>query len=175
MPTFPDLTSLQSEVDGEALTLPVRGTAYTFSGRISIETGLRLTRIREEINLYAQALARGEQPDPDMEMLDDARETKMIRDLIGSDNLAAMQADGVTWPELKHIGETLLAWHLSGADAALTAWVGTGGDARPPAEADSSSSPPKKSRSGSTKTTSPRSKAATGRASAGRKSSTRGA
>lgn len=172
MPTFPDLDRFLSEAADEPLVLPIRGRRYTFTAAIPIEAGLRLTRAREEVEKYARALASGEQPDPDLTLLDDASEAVLLRQLIGPDNLAKMEADGITWPEARRVGLTLMAWHLAGPDAALAAWQGQieAGDARPPVNS-SSSSDLRTSPSGSTTTRSHSFGSSRRRRSGGRRSS----
>lgn len=172
MTTFPDLSSFLESVNGTPLTLPINGHDYTFGRDIPIKAGIRMARLREELGDFVNRLARGEEPDPSTELLDDTSETQLVLDLIGKDNLALLEERGERWPTIQRLGASLIAWHLNGPEAALLAWQG-GENVPPPAS--SSSKPPRTSRSGSTTSKKPSSAKPKPRKSGGKTSSKRGA
>ncbi len=131
MPTFPDLARFQQSLNKEPLDLPIGGKVYSFSPDIPADDGLQIMRLREETSKFTLAIIAGQKPNPNDELLDDASEALLIRNLLG-DRLAEMEADGIKWPEIERAGKTLIAWHVFGADQALATWTG-GGDADPPA------------------------------------------
>lgn len=147
MPTFPDLARFQQSVKREPIVLPVRGKEYSFPPDIPLDTGLTITRLREEVNKFTLAVLANQQPNPNAELLDDASEAKLILDLIGPETWAQMQTDGLTWADAEQVGRTLIAWHLYGEDRARAVW--SGGEDGPPAQG-SSSAPRTTSQRGST-------------------------
>jgi hypothetical protein len=164
VPTFPDLARFEQSRAREPLTLPIKGKTYTFPVDIPADTGLTITRLREEVQAFTLATLAGQRPNPNAELLDDARESTLILDLIGAETWEQMKADGLKWPDIEHAGKTLIAWHVYDEDRALAVW--TGGEADPPAEG-SSSRPPTTSRRGSTTSSSRSSKRRKRRGSAG--------
>lgn len=132
MPTFPASARHQAEVNREPLQLPVHGKTYSFPVALPLRTGLTITRLREEVQAFTLATLAGQKPNPNAELLDDARHSKLICDLIGEATLAEMAADGLPWDEVERVGNTLIAWHMHGEDSALRVWTGGDGD-NPPA------------------------------------------
>jgi hypothetical protein len=130
MPTFPASSRHQAEVNNEPLTLPVGDKTYSFPVALPFRTGLTITRLREEMQAFTLATLAGHRPNPNAELLDDARESKLIRDLIGEATLAEMEADGLLWSDVERVGKTLIAWHVFDEDRALAVW--TGGDEQDP-------------------------------------------
>lgn len=150
MPTFPEAARHHAEVNREPLVLPVRGKKYSFPVDLPLDTGLTITRLREEVQAFTLAVLAGSKPNPNAELLDDARHSKLIVDLIGAATLAEMVADKLPWSEAERVGNTLIAWHMYGEDRALATWNG-GGDDNPPAggpETGPKNSPPTSTTSG---------------------------
>lgn len=169
MTTFPELDASTAEANGETLNLPIRGKTYSFSSSLPMRRGIQIARMREETARLVRAKRDGDDSsvtpsEASRVELSDESEIQMYLDLIGEDNRAAMETDGVTWPEMLHIGSTLFAWHFGGEGAARIAWEAKpGGDADPPADPPASSGGRKTSRSSSTKSKSSSSKAAASR------------
>lgn len=156
MTTFPELDAATAEAAGETLNLPVRGKTYSFSSSLPMRRGIQIARMREETARLVRAKRDGDDSssvtpsEASRVELSDESEIQMYLDLIGEDNRAAMETDGVTWPEMLHIGSTLFAWHFGGEGAARIAWEAKpGGDADPPADPPASSGGRKTSRSSS--------------------------
>lgn len=183
MTTFPALRHALAEATGEPLTLTLSDrVAYTFTRSFSIAAGLHMQRLNAVYRQIEDSHLPADATEADMLAALDPEEAKWIKgerdehalyiDLIGASNFAAMQAAGLPWAEMEHVGQTLLAWHVTGAAAALAMWQrgeAVGSDRRPPAGGSSTpptTSPKSSTRKNSTSTSPPRS--------SGRKSSTRG-
>lgn len=179
MTTFPDLSAYEDETTDEHLVLPINGREYRFSPSIPMSRGIWITRVREESRRYGDAIrdarakltkqldrdptsdelrrhldTHGPKPRSDLDMTD-AQELDLYLDLIGDEQRAAMEADGVTWQQLIQVGSTLFAWYIAGRDAALRVWTRgkiEDGDVNPPAEPSAPSGQPRTSPSSSTKT-----------------------
>ncbi|ACU35582.1 DUF7426 family protein [Actinosynnema mirum] len=138
MPTFPDLATFRSEMEGEPLVLPVNGVTYSFPASIPARTALALVTARA----IAQRVTAGEMVDPAEIASNEAHAGQVLDDLLAPE-LDRMLANGLTQTDLNAVGETLMAWHMGGADMALNRWQGKlpGGDARPPALSASSQQP----------------------------------
>lgn len=144
MASFPELRAFRVETGADTIELPVGGRVYSWTRtKLSISAGLDLVVMREELVRFTRRLADGDDVDMATELntplLDPARERTFMLDLIG-DQRVQMEADGVSWGELTHVGQTLLTWHLTGPDAAMIVWlqgrtpdeVAAGDDAGPP-------------------------------------------
>lgn len=167
MSTFPELRAFRSEVDGDPLVLPIRGTEYAFSKSIPMRAGIMLVEAQA---IVKSAAAEGREPDE--QPFTAADEQQLRRDLIG-DQWDRLLADGVHAAEVEHVYRTLVTWHLSGEDAARLVWTdGQGNDASPPAS--SASTARTTSRSSSTRKTSRASKPKAAARSGGATSSRRG-
>lgn len=110
------------ELLDDTLTLPAGGKLYTICAP-SAETGLRTQAM---VQAAAAAAQNGEGDAADAEVLNDAGERDLYRDVLG-DVHDEMIADGVSWPELKHCAITATIWIAAGTEQAETYWK-TGGD-----------------------------------------------
>ena len=112
------------------LVLPIHGKQYSFPGEISARSWLRLQM------LYAS-------PDPEQEAFSDEEEASLRAEMFGEAE-AEMVADGCTTSQLRVAFYTLLAYHMSGMDAAESVWAARG-EAPAPNRATRRSRPPAKS------------------------------
>ncbi|MFF5142525.1 hypothetical protein ACFY6U_22820 [Streptomyces sp. NPDC013157] len=103
----------------DSLSLPIKGKVYTVPAP-SAATGLRVQSIMQA------AAAAADGGEVDREMLADAAERDMYRDVLGSAH-AEMVADGVEWPTLKHAAVTAMVWIMQDKDRAEAYW-NSGGD-----------------------------------------------
>jgi hypothetical protein len=165
MSTFPELSGFKSEVDGDKLTLPIRGVEYRFSKSIPMRLGLALTEAREQTRAIAEAVNAGAEPEVPA-ALASLSEHEVMRALIG-DQWQRMLDDGVLDTEFRHVYMVLFTWHMGGEDAAMRVWTGEvgEGDARPPARSSS------KARTTSRSTSTRKPSASTGRRASGGKTS----
>ncbi|MBP2331221.1 hypothetical protein JOF56_011606 [Kibdelosporangium banguiense] len=183
MTTFPPLRRLQSEIDGATLDLPLRGKVYSFPMALPIRLGLKMTILQEEARRLEQAKKDGveyEVKDEAREWIEDTRMHELFRELIGETMVARLTADGATWPELIHIGQTLFVFHQSGLEAALFVWQSgeddeaAEGDARPPARKPATRSGSSRQTTSRTSSTRQKPAATKGARSGGATSSKRG-
>lgn len=115
-----------SEFFDPSCRLPWRGKTYVIPP-VSAEVGLRCEAL---LNLAAKA-ARGAQDDGeeidlsdhDRQVLSDAEERDLYSDVLGP-VLEELKADGASWPEIKHIAMTAMAYFTLGEEAAVQAWEG---------------------------------------------------
>jgi hypothetical protein len=105
----------------ETLDLPIRGKVYRFPGEISARSWLLVQRVGEQFQAAARAKAKGEDYSPEAEVLDDTSYAELSAELFGGVD-AEMAADGLTSAHVKLAFATLLAYHLSGRDAAEAVW-----------------------------------------------------
>ncbi len=128
----------------EPIVLPIRGTAYSFPGEISARTWLRLQRVWQTIERAG---------DPDAEAVSDFDEAQLMAEMFGGVD-EQMAADGVTSAEIKRVFVTLMAYHLSGREAAENVWNNSGEAVAPNRAARrhpaTTSTPSRGSRAGST-------------------------
>jgi len=135
MSTFPELRALRSEVEGARLELPIGSEVYRFSKNIPMKLGMALAEAREQTRAIVTAVEAGTEPKvPDS--LENISESEMRRALIG-DQWDRMMADGILVDEFDAVYFTLFTWHMAGEQAALAAWTGEAGGARPPARSGS--------------------------------------
>lgn len=179
MTTFPDLAAYEDEATTEPLVLPINGKQYSFSASIPMARGIHIMRLREEMRRADKARQAGETYEPRRDLdLNDTEEVDLYLDLIGDEQRAAMEADGVSFQQMTHVGATLFAWHLVGRDMALRVWTRgrlEDDDVRPPEqEGSESSDPPKTSPSSSTKAKTKPSATSRGRRSRGATTSSGG-
>jgi hypothetical protein len=164
--TFPPLHRYQSEVDDSTIDLPLRGKVYSFPIALPFEQGLKMTMLREEADRLARAQAAGieyEAKPTSREWVDDLALHELYRELIGPEKCAEFQADGVSWQEVLHVGETLFAFHQAGEQVAMTVWASVEGDGKDSAPAGDARPPSRKpaSRSRSSRSTTSRSSSKT--------------
>lgn len=160
MTTFPQIKAFEDEVAGAAIGLPLRGKVYAFPTALPFELGLKMRVMTEEAHRAAKAVEQGIEyrvKDGARELFGDKQMHEVYRELIGESMLETLVADGVTWPETLHIGETLFLYHTAGLEVALMVWQSAEpaeGDANPPVRrpaARSGSTGRKTSRTSSTK------------------------
>lgn len=162
MTTFPQISRFEREIVGRTIDLPLRGKVYKFPANVSVDLGLKFTVLREETFKLKAAADAGIEYEVDeraRELIDESGESfhDIYFQVIGEERRAELEADGVTWAEIVHIGQTLMFYHTAGPEVALLVWQSyeaDEADARPPA---GPSTPPggsrrrKKSRSSSRK------------------------
>ncbi|GGR80963.1 hypothetical protein GCM10010252_19360 [Streptomyces aureoverticillatus] len=103
----------------ETLVLPIGGRRYVIPPP-SAELGLRVQTI---VQAAAVAANGG---DVDTEILSDAAEGDLFRDVLGSAH-DDMLAHGVKWPALKHAARTAIVWIAQDKATAERVWT-SGGD-----------------------------------------------
>lgn len=139
--SFRDLSEFLSV---EPIVLPIRGKEYSLPGEISARSWLRLQRVWQ---------AMGAASDPGAEAVSDFDEATLMAEMFGGVD-EQMAADGVTSAEIKRVFVTLMAYHLSGRDAAEAAWDNSGEAVAPNRAARrhpaTTSTPSRGSRAGST-------------------------
>ena len=101
--------------------LPIRGKTYEFPGAISARSWLLVQRMGEQFDRARRAEAAGEEYDPDEVAIDDTEEVDLRGELFGPAE-AEMVADGLTSAHLERVFFTLIAYHLSGIEAAEAVW-----------------------------------------------------
>ncbi|ALG07672.1 hypothetical protein AOZ06_13135 [Kibdelosporangium phytohabitans] len=155
---------------------------YSFPVALSFELGRKMRVLQSEIRRFERAKKTDSEytvKDTDREWITETELHEVYLQLIGEPMMERLKADGVTWPEVLHIGETLFAFHQVGLEAALLVWqLADGdsieGDASPPADPPKTTSrSPRRTTSQSTSTKKKRS-ATNARRSNGTTSSTRG-
>jgi hypothetical protein len=142
----------------EPLVLPIRGKEYSFPGSVSARVWLQLQSMSEQMQLQQDAARRGEDYAPDNELVNDTDEAAMRAEMFG-DAEQEMVDDGLSSAHIKAVFFTLIAFHLSGREAAEVVWDAQGGSAapnraqrrsqskkQPPAASRASSSAPRSSR-----------------------------
>jgi hypothetical protein len=128
--------------------LTIRGTRYEFPGEVSGRIWLQLQSISNAMQQAQRAALAGREFDPDQEALSDTNEAEMMREMFGGVE-EQMVADGCSSVELTAVFRTLLAWHLSGEEAAEAVWNAQGEAPAPNREERRSTPPAKASRRGS--------------------------
>lgn len=120
MTAFKDFAELDRGAD---LQLPVNGTMYTIPSPPA-GVGLRVQAFMQEL-MAAQAQALKESGDIDFnqEVLDDAAELDLYRDVLGP-ALEAMEADDVSTEAVKHAALTAIVWIAFDREAAQRVWEG---------------------------------------------------
>lgn len=161
------------------IELPIRGKIYRFPGSVSARTGLLLQRmgaVAEQAHRHGSDPATAATETLDSELLDDAAEQDLRREIMG-DAEVEMARDGLSTAHTGHVFRTLIVWHLAGEDAALQAWERLGNVTAPNREqrrAASKGSGTSTRRAGSTAGTTSRRKRPATAASPGRGSSSTG-
>ena len=107
------------------IVLPIRGRDYAFPGSVSARVWLQLQSLLEQMQGAARAQAAGEDYDPDEEALSDVDEAAMMHEMLGGVQ-DEMVADGLTSAHIRAAFYTLIAWHLSGQEAAEAVWNAQG-------------------------------------------------
>jgi hypothetical protein len=140
---FQDLDEL---LVARPIKLPIRGKSYAFPGQgdISAQSWLRLQKLERQARLLAVGADLGEV------LVTDQEEAALMDELLGPAK-DEMLADGCTQRHMQAVLMTLMAYHLSGREAAEAAWKRQG-EAPAPGRGDSpTKSPrPRGSRAGST-------------------------
>lgn len=103
----------------ETLVLPIGGRRYTIPPP-SAELGVRVQNIVQAAAVAAQG------GDVNTEILGDAAEGDLFRDVLGSAH-DDMIANGVKWPALKHAARTAIVWIAQDKATAEHVWT-SGGD-----------------------------------------------
>lgn len=145
------------ELFDDSLTLPVQGKTYTIPSP-SAGDGLKVQRIT---GIAARMMAAGE--DAETELLDDDEEADLLALCLGP-AFEELQADGVSWAWIKHIGLTAMFWITSDLETAERYWAAAGDpealapnrEARRAAKKNGSAAASKTPRRGSTSGTSAR-------------------
>ncbi|MCD0446458.1 hypothetical protein LO763_22845 [Glycomyces sp. A-F 0318] len=120
MGAFKDWADLDK---GAALPLPISGTVYTVPSPPA-GVGLRVQAFMQELlAAQAQAIKDNGEIDFDQEVLDDAAELDLYRDVLGT-ALEAMEADGVPIEAVKHAALTAIVWVAFDEAAAKRVWEG---------------------------------------------------
>lgn len=120
MTQFKDFTELDR---GASLTLPIDGTDYTIQSPPA-GVGLRVQAFMAELMAaQSKAASGGGEVDFDQEVLDDAAELDLYRDVLGS-ALEAMEADGVSIAAVKHAALTAIVWIAFDEATAARVWEG---------------------------------------------------
>lgn len=135
----------------EPVVLPIRGRDYAFPGSVSARVWLQLQSMSEQMQAASRAAAAGEEFDPDNEVLSDIDEAAMMSEMLGGVQ-DEMVAAGLSSAHIRAAFYTLIAWHLSGEEAAEAVWnaQGNGGKAAAPNRAARrKKSPPASSRASS--------------------------
>jgi len=135
----------------EPIVLPIRGRKYAFPGSVSARVWLQLQSMSELMQAAARAAAAGEDYEPDEEALSDVDEAAMMSEMLGGVQ-DEMVADGLTSAHIRAAFYTLIAWHLSGEDAAEAVWNAQGNGGKATAlnrAARRKKSPPARSRASS--------------------------
>lgn len=107
--------------------LPIMGKEVAFPGRISAWAGGTLLAIT------AAAEAGATDPDEITETvgITEADAVELEAEILGDDGAAALDAAGVIGTARRHVVNTLMAWHISGEEAAREAWEAGGKAPRP--------------------------------------------
>jgi hypothetical protein len=98
------------------LVLPIRGKRYEFPGAISARSWLLLQRVSNRI---------GDASAPEDEVLSEAEELELRAEMFGGIE-PQMIEDGLSTEHIRVTFYTLLAFHLSGRDAAELYWNAQG-------------------------------------------------
>lgn len=152
--------------------LPINGTMVEFPGRISAASGALLILMRQkavagELDAAADLADTG--------LITDARALELEAELLG-DGVQQLDELGVFGDGRARVVQTLMAWHMSGQEAAEAVWEGK---AQAPRQVGTKSSRPRAGRGSRTAATltagggAARSRAADGAAS-GRRTTTKG-
>ena len=120
MPTFGDASDFLAEVNGEPLTLPLRGHMFVFSGTPSMAQGARLRPLQKQMADQLARRLRGEQVADELAVPDDE---EFYDSLLGN-QLAPMADAGCTDAEKTHVALTVLMYYLYGSQVAERHWTG---------------------------------------------------
>lgn len=143
----------------QPIRLPIKGKTYSFPGSVSGRTGLLLHRMTEMAEEVKRASDAGEEPDFGEQVLDDAGETDLLKEVLG-DAHQEMLDDGLPHAYIDHAFKTLIVHHQFGAEVAEQVWLDVPGapkepeDRKPKARKATSASATTTKRQGSTKSTS---------------------
>lgn len=110
--------------------LPIRGKVYAFPGEITAEAWLLLQIVAEQMERAQKAQAAGLPIDEDEEAVDDHAESRLRSELLGGVEQEMIE-DGLTSAHLKAVFYTLIAFHLSGLEAAEAVWEAQGETSAP--------------------------------------------
>ncbi|WP_205327567.1 hypothetical protein [Glycomyces sp. YM15] len=120
MSEFKDFAELDR---GSDLKLPIAGTVYTIASPPA-GVGLRVQAFMQELMAaQSKALKDSGEIEFDKEVLDDAAELDLYRDVLGP-ALEAMEDDGVSIEAVKHAALTAIVWIAFDRDAAQRVWEG---------------------------------------------------
>jgi len=111
----------------EPIVLPIRGKEYSFPGPgdVSADLWLRLQRLSNQMQRAQESARKGEAFDPDEEVVSDSDQEAMMDEMFGGTE-QEMIDEGLSSAHIKAVFYTLIAWHLSGEDAALAVWNSQG-------------------------------------------------
>jgi len=116
---------LDDFLEVKPVELPIHGKLYSFPGEITGEAWLFVQSVGERYQRAQKALAAGEDPGIEDEVLTDIDEQRLRREMLG-DTQAEMIADGLSSAAMKLVLVTLIAYHLSGREAAEAVWNNQG-------------------------------------------------
>lgn len=119
------------------LAIPYKGKQYKFEP-VDAETGAGLMRLVAGGVSVAQT---GEASPEFIELVSDADEKGFYETVLGSTH-AELVADGVSFHALKHIGNTVLFWHIKDFDAASEYFLAGGKAPKAKAKAPQDRKPP---------------------------------
>ncbi len=125
----------------EPVVLPIRGKEYSFPGEISARAWLRLQRLSELLQAAKQDGFVASDT-----AVDDEEEADLMGEMLGGVENQMMD-DGCTSQEIKAVFYTLIAYHLSGVEAAEVVWNSAGETPAPNRAARRSKAPAKSTRS----------------------------
>ena len=128
MTTLPDLRDVdryRDETNDRKLALPVGGHVYEFTvAAVPYRAGLLIKRMLADFAQYAEALARGEAPNPRDRLLSPAEEKYLYEVVVPKDIRDQWERDDITVAEARHVQETVIRWLTFGLDNAVAYWEG---------------------------------------------------
>ena len=130
----------------QPFVLPVRGKDYEFPGEVSARVWLKLQALSDQLKRAQAAELHGEDYEPDSEVLSDTDEAEMRREMFGGVE-EEMANDGCSSGQMKAVFYTLIAYHLSGREAAEAVWNSQGNLAAPNRETRRKAASPRRGNS----------------------------
>jgi len=111
----------------EPFVLPIRGREYAFpgAGGISARTWLQMQALSDQVVKVQRAAADGDEQALDAEALSDVDQAAIRKEIFGGLEDELVEA-GLTGAHMDIIFGTLMAFHLSGREAAETVWNAQG-------------------------------------------------
>lgn len=114
---------LEEYLRPERKKLPYKGIVYEFPATCNARSWLTLQVIRREGQKAALAEKRGTPYDAEAVLVNDDEEEALRQDLMG-DAYDELVEDGVPGHVIERMFGTLMIWHLSGKDLAVSMWKG---------------------------------------------------